>query len=119
MSQHHHQDWEPVVFKKKNQNAAIVEKVAKKDVNNMTLVAGEKPAWKIEKQVDSEDQKPLNLVSSDVAKSIIGGRIAMKLTQKQLAQRLCIQEKDIKDIESCKAVENKALLAKIKKTLCI
>jgi ribosome-binding protein aMBF1 (putative translation factor) len=114
-----HQDWETIVFKKKSQNDVTREKVARPVSNGQTLTPYQKPAWKIEQQVDSENGKPLNLVTSEVGKAIINGRIAMKLTQKQLAQRLNMQEKDIKDIESCKAVENKALIAKIKKTLGI
>lgn len=112
-----HQDWETVVFKKKSQHEITREKVPRQ--NGHTVTPSQKPAWKIEQQVDSENGKPLNLVSSEVAKAIINGRIALKLTQKQLAQRLNLQEKDVKDIESCKAIENKALIARIKRTLGI
>ena len=110
-----HQDWTPVVLKKKQ--AQDKQTILKSSA--ATITSSEKPAWKIEKQVDSEEGKPLNFVSSDIAKLIIGGRISAKLSQKQLAQKLNIQEKEIKDIETCKAVENKALISKIKRALNI
>ncbi len=75
-----------------------------------------KPAWKIEQQA-SDGGKPIQYVSSDIAKQIISGRIAKKLTQKQLAQSANISEKEIKDIESCKAIQNNVLISKIKKIL--
>jgi len=110
-----HQDWETVILKKKNND---VVKETKLKTNNATLTSSMKPAWKIEQQVDAVDGgKPIQYVSSDVSKQIIGGRIAKKWNQKQLAQYANIPEKDIKDIESCKAVENKLQIAKLKKIL--
>jgi ribosome-binding protein aMBF1 (putative translation factor) len=41
----------------------------------------------------------------------------MKLTQKDLACKLNMQIKDIQDIESGKALENKMVLSKIRKML--
>lgn len=111
-----HQDWTPVVLRaKKSPPTTTVSPRTTATISSTTS----KPVWKIEKQVDSDQGKPLNLVSSDVAKAIIGGRIAMKLTQKYLAQRLNLPEKEIKEIEAGKAVENKAVIAKIKRLLGI
>jgi ribosome-binding protein aMBF1 (putative translation factor) len=118
----HHQDWETVYFtKKKTKNDLPKEAVPKASITNATTSSvTAKPAWKIEQQVDNTDgSPPLNFVSTDTARSIVNGRVAAKLTQKQLAQRLNMQEKDIKDIEGGKAVENKAVLAKIKRVLNI
>jgi ribosome-binding protein aMBF1 (putative translation factor) len=114
-----HQDWTQVVLKKKPTKEQLPKVVtAKNDVHTATISsATSKPVWKIEKQIDSTEGKPLNYVSKADADTIIKGRIAAKLTQKQLAQRLNMQEKDIKDIETCKAVENKAIIARIKKSL--
>lgn len=109
-----HQDWKTVVMKPAK--AATQIQVQPKEQNATTTLGG-KPAWKIEKQVDSDVGKPVNYVSAETARAIIGGRTAAKLTQKQLAQRLNIPEKDIKDIESGKAVENKGLVARIKRVL--
>lgn len=108
-----HQDWNTVVFNKKVENA---RQVVKRE-NNATVTASGKPAWKIEQQVDGDTGKGIAYVGSDVAKAIVAARVAMKLSQKQLAQKINIQEKEIKDIESCKAVENRQLIARIKKAL--
>lgn len=114
----HHQDWETVTLKKKLPEAekTIVHKT---DAGQHATVSSttNKPAWKIEQQVDGESGKPIVYVSRFDAQQIIGGRVAKKMTQKDLANRLNMQLKDIQDIESCKAVENKAILAKIKRFL--
>lgn len=110
-----HQDWTTIVFKKPK--TETVDKAAKPPETLST--ASSKPAWKVEKQVDSDVGKPVNYVTKTDADAIIKGRIEAKLTQKQLAQRLNMQEKDIKDIETCKAVENRLVLSKIKKALNI
>lgn len=111
------QDWETVVINKTKPKQTITTE--RKTQQQATLTSSQKPAWKIEKMVDSEEGKPIALVSSDTARAIVGGRIAAKLTQKQLAQQLNIPEKEIKDIESGKALENKLLLSKIKRRLNI
>lgn len=109
-----HQDWKEVIMKRPKSETATVA-VAKGPP--ATTAVGGKPAWKVEQQVDSDNGKPLNYVGTDTARSIVGGRTAAKLTQKQLAQRLNVPEKDIKDIEAGKALENRALLARIKRAL--
>lgn len=112
-----HQDWNPVILKKKE--CVVKETIIKTDKQNQVSSTTNKPLWKIEKQVDSDAGKPIDYVSRDDAQKIISGRIAMKLTQKDLATRLNMQLKDIQDIESCKSIENKLTLSKIKKFLQI
>lgn len=113
-----HQDWDTVVFTKKQHHPASV---INKNKNTQATVcdASNKPAWKIEKQVDSDECKPIKYVAREDAQKIINGRIVMKLSQKDLACRLNMSLKDIQDIESCKAVENKLNLSRIKKVLQI
>lgn len=106
-----HQDWQTVVFNKKQEKIPVVQK--------KYAVVNNKPAWKIEKQVDDDSKKPLTYVSKADADYIIQTRIKIKKNQKQLAQELNLQLKDLQDIESCKAVENKALISKIKKHLLL
>jgi ribosome-binding protein aMBF1 (putative translation factor) len=109
-----HQDWTTVVLRpKKSLPPPSTTRKA------TTLTPSQKPAWKIEQQVDADGGKPLTMVSSETAKAIVGGRVARKLTRQQLATRLNLQEREIADIETCKAVENKALIAKIKRFLQI
>jgi putative transcription factor len=112
-----HQDWEKVVIGKKKTETTTEKKPQVQ--NAITSIATNKPAWKIEQQVDSDVGKPINYVSKNISKSIIQARVALKLSQKDLAQRLNMQVKDIHEIESGKAVENKATLSKIKRFLKI
>lgn len=111
-----HQDWETVII---NKTKPIQNVTTERKTTAATTTTSQKPAWKIEKMVDSDEGKPINLISSETSRAIIAGRVAAKLTQKQLAQQLNISEKEIKDIESAKAVENKLLISKIKKRLNI
>jgi len=79
--------------------------------------ATNKPAWKIEQQVDSDVGKPIKYVSKQDADTIKNMRIALKLTQGELATKLNIKNiklKDIQEIESAKAVENKSILSTMK-----
>jgi putative transcription factor len=129
-----HQDWNPVVVKKRLvpikeavvktghvSATAIGAGSGKSHVNHATHSShnADIPAWKIEKMADADTGPAVKYVSKEAAQAVIKGRVAMKLTQAQLAQRLNIPEKDVKEIESGKAVENKALLSKIKRALNI
>lgn len=114
---YNHQDWSTIVLKKKSSEPSEVKIVSKNDKQSISSVVN-KPMWKLEKQIDNIDSgKPLTYVSRDDAQKIIAGRIAMKLTQKDLATKLNMQVKEIQDIENCKALENKLVLSKIKKIL--
>ncbi len=112
-----HQDWQPVILRK-HERKQEKETVGKKDAATLSSVAN-KPAWKIELQVDGEVGKPIVYVSREDAQKIITGRVSKKMTQKELACKLNMQVKDIQDIESCRAVENKAVLSRIKRILDI
>lgn len=115
-----HQDWSQVVLKKKDLSQP--QKVAaSKDIQATatTSSVSNKPAWKIEKEVDSDVGKPVKYVSIDDATKIINGRISKKLSQQALATALNMKLRDIQEIETRKAVENKAVIAKIKRFLQI
>lgn len=121
---YNHQDWEPVVIKKNpaKTTSASSSAVARSRVQNnnaSTSSINNKPAWKIEQQVDGDVGKPMTLVSKEDGAKITRGRVAMKLSQKDLAMKLNLPAKTIQDIENGKAVENKALLSKIRKMLNI
>lgn len=113
-----HQDWNVVTFNKKNNVEKNIQ-FKKKFVNNATINSTtNRPAWKIEKQIDSDNIGSLmQYVSKEDANIIIQGRILMKLSQKDLAYKLNMPIKNIQDIESLKAIENKLTLSKIKKFL--
>ncbi len=111
-----HQDWKEVVFKKK-QPDSVTSKPQSKASTETLSTSSSKPAWKIERDVDGDSGKPLAFVSKEDGQKIIAGRVAKKLRQKDLAMRLNMQPKEIQDIESGKAVENKIVLSRIKRFL--
>lgn len=118
MSEYSHQDWKTVVLRpKKEVEVKTVAKGAAGVSTSTVSTATGKPAWKIEEQVDSDVGKPIKLVSKEDASAIVKGRVEKKLTQKELAQKLNMQQKEIADIEAGKAVENKQVLSKIKRAL--
>lgn len=110
-----HQDWNTVVFNKKKQDTQIKQRSVHGGATVSTVA--NKPAWKIEQQVDSDMGKPVQYVSKKDATEIIQKRVTCKLSQSQLATKLNLSCDVIKDIESCKAVENKSVLSRIKREL--
>jgi putative transcription factor len=116
MSSYPHQDWKTVLLKPK-----VDVQTEKKVAHNPVSISSStgKPAWKVEAQVDSEVGKPITFVSKEDAALIIKARVEKKLTQKELAQKVNMQHKDIVNIESCNAVENKKVLSNIKRVLGI
>lgn len=112
-----HQDWTTVVLKPKK--PTVEKSIVRKDFVGHTTVSSVtgKPAWKIEEQVDSDQGKPVKYVSKEDAAAIVRGRVEKKMTQKDLAQKLNMSVKDIADIESSKAVENKQIIGKIKRAI--
>lgn len=108
------QDWTPVVLKKGKSQKHRKPSNTSQEVFSQT---SNKPLWKIENQVNGDTGKPIKYVSREDATFIMATRLSKKLSQKDLAVKLNIQLKDIHDIESCKAVENKQLISKIRKYL--
>ena len=113
-----HQDWKTVVLRPTSSQSQNKQSGAPRSQGNATVSSvANKPAWKIEQQVDSDLGKPINFVQKKEFDAIKTMRIQAKLTQAQLAANLNMKPKYIHDIESGKAVENKADLARIKKYL--
>lgn len=85
-----YQDWEPVVFKK-----TTVQKQM-----NTPNQAGHKEYIKL-----LEDDIPkLNKITREYAQAIVDGRKALNITQKELAQKMCIKDNIIKEYENCSVV---------------
>lgn len=108
------QDWNQVVFNKHKPRPVVDQPINKATISESTG----KPVWKVEKAIEN-GENPIKYVNADDAKKIVQGRVAAKLTQKQLAMKINMQEKDIKDIESSKAVENKQVLSRVFRVLGI
>ena len=91
------QDWEPVVFKKK------------KPEEQRKGPSGAPPKL-IREDTDTFHVKT---VSKETAHKISSMRIALKLTQDQLAQKVNLRPAVIKDIEACKGPKDSAAINKI------
>jgi ribosome-binding protein aMBF1 (putative translation factor) len=109
---YNHQDWTEVVLNKKT--SQYMKETKKKTLPVVTSSVSNKPAWKIEQDVDGEVGKPLKYISVEDAHCIVNGRISKKLSQQALATQLNMKLREIQDIESRKAIENKAIIGKIK-----
>jgi ribosome-binding protein aMBF1 (putative translation factor) len=86
------QDWEPVVLKNSKTKA--------QKQNNTPNQAGHKEYIKL-----LEDDIPvLNKITREYAQAIVDGRKALNITQKELAQKMCIKDNIIKEYENCTVV---------------
>lgn len=115
-----HQDWTTVVLKKKNINERETERRPKSQTHTPTISSTtNKPAYKIEMQVDSDQGKPVTYVSMDDARKIINARIEKKMTREMLAHATNKSLRYIQDIETGKAIQNNQDLSIIKRFLKI
>ena len=104
-----HQDWKQIVIKKKS------KKEKKKNNKNQEY----NKIKKLENQADT-DQLQHNTYTPEFRKHMILHRTSvLNMTQKQLANRLNISEKVIKDIECGNAIYNASNYNKIKRLLKI
>ena len=113
-----HQDWKPVVFKK---SQAQLKKEGKLPVKPKVLIP-KKPnsnssqlqnAWKL----DGEDVPPPKYVPKETSRLIQQARVAQKLSQQDLANKLCVKKSIINDLESGKMLLDKSFISKAKKVL--
>lgn len=92
------QDWDPI----------IIKKAAPKPKQNITY-AGPK--------VTDDDNLKINYVTREQSNLIIGGRTAKKLTRKQLANLMQIQEVIVAEWETGKAIYNGPMYGRFKRFL--
>lgn len=100
---HIDQQWEPVVLRKdkKPETVKHVEGFKKKTI------------------LDSNEPEAPKIISLSAAKQIQQARSAMKLTQEQLAQKICVKKNTIQDYESGKVVPERAILNRLNRVLNI
>lgn len=103
-----HQDWTTVVLKKNKSDKKPSETNQNKQVNQNNY-----------KKQDNDDKIQIKRVSKQMARQIIDGRVAKKMTQINLAQQSCIDIKMIKEIENGLCVYNSDHINKISKVLGI
>ena len=107
-----HQDWKTIVVKtnkKKDENKKSTKKI---DDTTQKLM-------KIENKADNDELKH-DVYTKEFRIAMVQKRTqTLNMTQKQLATRLNMPEKTIKDIESGKAIYNAGHYNKIKRLLKI
>ena len=107
-----HQDWNPVIFNKPKDTLNKDE--------NVTNLKGKKPQIVItqrERNLDSSDVEPPLKVDVELRKAIQQARQAKKLTQKELAQLVGVQQSEITNYENGKGIPNNQFIAKLEKSL--
>ena len=91
-----HQDWDPVIIRSKN--FALAKNKEAHDANNKPM--GNKEFQRL----NNEENPVLKKITHTQAHAISNARNAIKLTQKELANKLRINEKIIKEYENCSVV---------------
>jgi ribosome-binding protein aMBF1 (putative translation factor) len=87
MSSANFQDWEPVVLKKTT---------VQKQINTQNH-----PGFKEYIKLVEDDIPKLNKITREYAQAIVDGRKALNITQKELAQKMCVKDNIIKEYENC------------------
>jgi ribosome-binding protein aMBF1 (putative translation factor) len=90
MSSANFQDWEPVVLKKTTVH---------KQINTQN-----QPGFKEYIKLVEDDIPKLNKITREYAQAIVDGRKALNITQKELAQKMCVKDNIIKEYENCSVV---------------
>ena len=104
-----HQDWEPVHWDKKTDK--------KKDTTPRPKRNAE--ADRLRKLEEEDESFSVATVSLSVGRAVQMGRHQLKLSQKDLAQRLNIGAKIITDYENGKAIPSNQLLQRMQRILKI
>ena len=116
-----HQDWNNVVFKKKQSTTLTNDDMRRSNYKTKQRVTsnsnnnhnGQK-LYKLENETESFEVKK---VSRSLSKQIQQARLSNKITQKELAQRINVSSKIINDYESGKAIPNNTVKMKIQRCL--
>jgi len=109
-----HQDWKPVILRNPAKKKPIVEKkkVVKTNLNSNSIMNINV------RKIEDEDMK-VEYVSKSIGKQIQQARLIQKITQQDLANRLCVKKNIINDLESGKMLKNNLFVSKVKKILKI
>jgi len=106
-----HQNWTPITLNKTNEsNKLSVKKIVerKKNTTNSSIKLNE-----------NDEIISIKKIPKEISQLITNARVLKKLTRKELANNLNLQECVITEIETQKAIYNGELIAKIKKYLKI
>jgi len=111
-----HQDWNTVNIGNPNLKKKHIvqkEKIVKTNLNNNSL-----QKVNVIKLENTEEMK-VEYVKKEDAKKIQQARVLLKLSQDDLAKKLCVKKNIINELESGKMLKNNQFLSKVKKILKI
>lgn len=109
------QDWEPVVFRKTNKEIQKSRSLLK--TNRVSLPKNS--SSKVSQALLNDDVPKLKKFSKETINIIVEKRKELKLSQKELAQKINLPVKTISDFEMNRKTYNHQLLNKLKKGLNI
>lgn len=107
-----HQDWKPVILKKPKKHIVEKKTVVKKNLNSNSITNINS------NKMDGEDVK-IEYTPKSIGIEIQKARSLLKLSQQDLANKLCVKKNIINDLESGRMVKNNAFLNKVKRILKI
>lgn len=108
------QDWTPVVLNKSAQQARSMNTELQKNLSKQSSTDAN--AKKLDKATEAGK---IDLLSRDISVQLVAGRVAKKMSQKDLATQLNVPIKTIQDIESHKYKRDMALAQRIAKKMGI
>lgn len=108
------QDWTPIVLKKSVQQTRSMTCDQQKNMSKQT--SADANAKKLDKATEAQ---AIVMLSRDISVQLIAGRVAKKMSQKDLATQLNVPIKTIQDIEAHKYKRDMALAQRIAKKLGI
>lgn len=116
-----HQDWTPVVFKKKQSTTLTNEDIRKSNYNTKERVATNSvnniSGQKLNKLANETESFEIKKISLSLSKQIQRARLNNKLTQKELALRINVSSKVINEFEAGTAKPDNNVKMKIQRAL--
>ena len=111
-----HQDWTPVVFTRTKAKTAVEKRMATRR-GKTKIVEKRKDNSKIHKIENETENIKHETVSVHFGKALMQARMAAKMTQKELAQKLNVKSTIIQNYEKAKGIPNQRLIQKLEKAL--
>ncbi len=96
-----HQDWKPVILRKDKKPEKVTQKVVKPKNTQSAYM----------KKLENEDVK-IQYMDKSISKKIAEARTQLKMTQQDLANKLCVKKYIINDLESGKILKNDKVIRK-------
>ena len=108
-----HQDWNPVIFNNKPKDQSKREQ----NIDNRKCPKTQVVITQRERNLDSSDVEPPPKVDINLRRAIQQARQFKKLTQKELAQLVGVQQSEITNYENGKAIPNNQFIARLERSL--